>query len=63
DGLHQIALRFKDFQDANRSDLALAREIQEEGVEFKGWLALQPSVGAMLEMTSYATLIIGVVLF
>ena len=63
DGLHQIALRFKDFKDANRSDLALAREIQEEGVEFKGWLALQPSVGAMLEMTSYATLIIGVVLF
>ncbi len=24
DGLHQIALRFKDFEDANRSDLALA---------------------------------------
>lgn len=63
DGLHQIALRFKDFKDANRSDLALARKIQDDTIEFKGWLALQPSVGAMLEMTSYATLIIGVVLF
>jgi hypothetical protein len=30
-------------------------KIQDEGIEFKGWLALQPGVGAMLEMTSYAT--------
>lgn len=63
DGLHQIALRFKDFEDANRSDLALASKIEGENIEFKGWLALQPGIGAMLEMTSYSTLIIGTVLF
>jgi len=61
--LHQIALRFIDPEDANKADLQLFNQLNDEENEALGWLDLQPSIGAMLEMSSYATAITGTILF
>ena len=60
--LHQIGIRFNDPEDANR-ELPLYAELASEEVEAQGWLNLQPGIGAIIEMSRYATSIIGAVLF
>ena len=61
--LHQIALRFIDPEDANKADLQLFNQLNDEENEALGWLDLQPSIGSFLEMSSYATAITGTILF
>ncbi len=61
--LHQIAIRFENPEDPRNSDLPLFKKLSDGEVEALGWLDLQPGIGAMLEMTRYATAIVGVVLF
>lgn len=61
--LHQIAIRFKDPEDAKNPDLPILKKLNEGDVEALGWLKLQPGIGAMLEMTRYSTAIVGTVLF
>ena len=61
--LHQIALRFIDPEDAKKADLKLFNQLNDEENEALGWLDLQPSIGAMIEMSGYATAIIGTILF
>ena len=61
--LHQIALRFIDPEDAKKADLKLFNQLNDEENEALGWLDLQPSIGAMIEMTGYATAIVGTILF
>ena len=41
----------------------MVQELASEEVEAQGWLNLQPGIGAIIEMSRYATSIIGAVLF
>ena len=61
--LHQIALRFADPEDAKDKELPLFKRLTNEKNEALGWLDLQPSIGAMIEMSSYSTAIVGAILF
>ncbi len=61
--LHQIAMRFEDPGDARNSELPLFKQLTNDRNEALGWLELQPSIGAMIEMSSYTTAIVGTILF
>ena len=61
--LHQIALRFADPEDAKKIALPLFNKLSNDEVEALGWPDLQPAIGGMIAMTSYATLIVGIILF
>ncbi|MBL6690003.1 MAG: ABC transporter permease [Pseudomonadales bacterium] len=61
--LHQIALQFNDPELSKNPNLPLFRELTQGDIEALGWLDLQPSIGAMIEMSNYSTLIVGLVLF
>ncbi len=60
---HQIAIRFNQPEQANDPDLDLYKSFNNDSIEANGWLALQPTMGAMLEMTGYSTFIVGSILF
>ena len=61
--LHQIALRFIDPEDAKNTELPLFKQLTNEENEALGWLDLQPSIGAMIEMAGFSTAIVGAILF
>jgi len=61
--LHQIAIQFHDAQDAKNKALPTLVNLNKGDVEALGWLDLQPSIGGMIEMSNYASTIVGVVLF
>ncbi len=61
--LHQIALQFHDPELSKNRELPLFQALSSDDIEALGWLDLQPSIGAMIEMSSYSTLIVGIVLF
>ena len=61
--LHQIALRFMDPEDAKNKELPLFKQLTNEENEALGWLDLQPSIGAMIEMAGFSTAIVGAILF
>lgn len=63
EGIHQIAIRFTNPELANSPDLDIYKTLPSDTLEAKGWLALQPGLGAMLEMTGLSTLIMGAILF
>jgi ABC-type antimicrobial peptide transport system permease subunit len=48
---------------ANDPTLNIYKSFNNDQTEANGWLALQPAMGAMLEMTGYSTLIVGGILF
>ncbi len=62
-GLHEIAVQFHDPEDAKNTRLPLLQQLNTDDIEALGWLNFNASVGAMIEMTNYSTLIIGTVLF
>jgi len=61
--VHQIAIRFVDPEDAKNKSLPTLINLNKGDVEALGWLDLQPSIGGMIEMSSYASAIVGAVLF
>ena len=61
--IHQIAIRFNNPEDAKQADSPLFQALNQGDVEALGWLELQPSLGAMIEMTNYSTAIVAVILF
>ncbi len=61
--IHQIAVRFKRAADAKNRELTLYQSLNDGKTEALGWLDFEPSLGAMLEMTNYTTLIAGMILF
>ena len=63
DNLNQIALRFIDPEDAKNKELPLFKQLTNEENEALGWLDLQPSIGAMIEMAGFSTAIVGAILF
>ena len=61
--VHQIAIRFHDPEDAKNPALDTFAALNKGDVEALGWLQLQPSIGGMIEMSNYASAIVGLVLF
>ncbi len=61
--VHQIVIQFVDPEDAKNRELPLLRALNTDEVEALGWLDFNPSLGAMLEMMNYSTLIVGIILF
>lgn len=61
--LHQIAIRFKDPEDAKNPQLPILTQLNQGQNEALGWLDLQPALGAMFEMTGWSTAIVAGVLF
>lgn len=63
EGIHEIAVRFKNPEDAKNRDHAFYREFNNDEIEALSWLDFSPAVSALIEMANYGTLIIGIVLF
>jgi ABC-type lipoprotein release transport system permease subunit len=61
--VHQIAVQFVDPEDAKNKTLPTLTRLNQGNVEALGWLDLQPSIGGIIEMSSYASAIVGAVLF
>lgn len=61
--IHEIAIRFKVADDAKNRELPLFQLLNQGEVEALGWLDFNPALGAMMEMTNYSTVIVGIILF
>ena len=61
--VHQIAIRFNNPEDAKNAALPIFKQLNKDDVEALGWIDLQPSIGGMVEMSNYASAIVGLVLF
>lgn len=61
--VHQIAMQFDDPELSKDPDLPLLKALTNNDIEALGWLELQPAIGAMIEMSSFSTMIVGLVLF
>jgi putative ABC transport system permease protein len=62
-GAHEIAIRFRNPEDAKNPDLAVFKDHNTESLESLSWLQLNKEVSSIIEMSSYGTLIIGLILF
>ncbi|MDD5168089.1 MAG: ABC transporter permease [Syntrophales bacterium] len=60
--VHEVALRFKKLEDADNRTLPLWKDVSRGGNEALAWRELVPQVQAILEMSSYGTLISGTIL-
>ena len=63
EGVHQIVLQFKDETTSRDNDFALLDKKTEEEIEWTGWLELNPSIGAILDVMNTDTRVIGFILF
>lgn len=62
-GVHEIAIAFKDGVDEAAVLERLGNAINTESVEFLSWRGLIPDLAGWLEMSDISTLIIGIILF
>ena len=60
---HEVALTFGDAQDETARHDAFWRRHSTDGNEALGWRDLMPQLSGALQMTSFTTLIVGLVLF
>jgi len=60
---HEVALTFGDVQDETARHEAFWRRYSTDGNEALGWRDLMPQLSGALQMTSFTTLIVGLVLF
>ncbi len=61
--LHEIAIQFKNPEDAKNRSLALYQILNDDEIETLGWLDFNPSLGSMMEMMNYSTFLVGMILF
>jgi ABC-type lipoprotein release transport system permease subunit len=61
--VHQIVIQLVKPDDAKNRNLPLLKSLNTDEIEALGWLDFNPSLGAMLEMMNYSTLIVGMILF
>ncbi|MGK0223784.1 MAG: lipoprotein-releasing system permease protein [Limisphaerales bacterium] len=61
--VHQIAIRFKNPDDAKSRETPTLKNLNQGDIEALGWTDLQPSIGGMIEMSNYSSTIVGAVLF
>ncbi len=62
-GIHQIAVRFHDPEEAKNRSNPLYVDITSDEVESLSWLDFNPQIAGMVEMMNYSTLIMGIILF
>ena len=62
-GIHQIAVRFKNPEDAKNRDNDLYVDIRNNDIEVLNWLDFSPQIAAMIEMSNYVTLVACTILF
>ena len=63
EGAHQIVLQFKDEATSRDHDFTLLDNKTGEDIEWTGWLELNPSIGAYLDLLNTDTAVIGFILF
>ncbi|MFP6808777.1 MAG: FtsX-like permease family protein [Pseudomonadales bacterium] len=63
DKLHEIAIRFKEADDAKNRELQLYQSLNKDDIEALGWIDFNPAMGTMIEMTNFSTLLVGMILF
>ncbi|TFH52239.1 MAG: ABC transporter permease [Candidatus Zixiibacteriota bacterium] len=63
DGIHEIAIRFSNINYSRNEDLPFWRQFSQNGNEAIGWPSLFPEMVAALDMSHFATYILGVILF
>lgn len=62
-GVHEIAFRFHDVQQADDASLPIWQQFTAQNIETLNWRQLVPALNSMLEMSNYSTLIAAVILF
>ena len=63
DGSHQFVMRFEDASIPNAPSVPLFEQVRSEVVGAEGWLSIQPAIGAMLEMSNFGRIVLGLILF
>ena len=63
DQSHEIAVRFVNPADADNPDTAIFNRFNTKELETLSWFDLNKAIGSMIEMSSYSSLIVGMVLF
>lgn len=63
--LHQVAVRFREPDMALNNDLHVYSAMNDRwpGIVMHDWIELQPAMGAMIDMSGFATGIVAVILF
>ncbi len=62
-GVHEIALMFRNSQDALRKDLPLWKDLTSAGNEALSWAELLPQLKAVFDMTAVFLAVTGLILF
>jgi ABC-type lipoprotein release transport system permease subunit len=60
--VHEVALRFHSLDDADDPMLPLRRALKGKGNELLSWKELMPQIKAVIEMSKYSTMIMGLIL-
>ncbi|RDH85278.1 MAG: hypothetical protein DIZ80_02350 [endosymbiont of Galathealinum brachiosum] len=61
-GVHEIALRFNNVQQASDTRLTLWAELNNKELETLNWRQLIPQLSSMLDMSQYSTLIVSIIM-
>ncbi len=62
-GVHEIALRLQDLEQANDKSLTAWQTLNNEQLETLNWQELVPQLSSMLSMTKYSTLVVSVIMY
>jgi ABC-type lipoprotein release transport system permease subunit len=62
-GVHEIALRLQELNQADDKTLAFWTRLNTEQLETLSWQELVPQLSSMLAMTEYSTLIVSVIMY
>ena len=60
---HEFVLKFVNSEDAENPDLSIFQQLNDEEVEALGWLELNEQLGLIIELSSFTSLIVGLILF
>lgn len=61
-GVHEIALRFQNINQATDSQLPLWKTLNNQNLETLSWRELVPQLSSMIDMSSYSTLIVSIIM-
>ncbi|KGJ96756.1 ABC transporter permease [Colwellia psychrerythraea] len=62
-GVHEIALRLQNLDQANDKSLGLWQTFNNDIIETLSWQELIPQLSSMLAMTKYSTLIVSIIMY
>lgn len=61
--IHEVALKFKDFNKASQKDLSFWKEASKGDNDAQNWIELAPALRAILNLSEYAIYIVSSILF